>query len=63
MSAPQLRNGKKGVRRTPAKRAATPRKTEDLAERLGVALREQRAAIEREAATAAILRALSRSSR
>src|SRR5438132_1437824 len=65
MSAPRLGNGKKpgkkAARSTPKTRGRTNGKTEHLAARLGLALREHHAAVEQQAATAEILRALSRS--
>src|SRR5438874_10633807 len=65
MSAPPLGNGKKAgkkaARATPNTRAPIDGKAEHLAARLALALREQHAAVEQQAATAEILRALSRS--
>src|SRR5438132_10707631 len=65
MSEPRLGNGKKpgkkAARSTPKTRGRTNGKTEHLAARLGLALREHHAAVEQQAATAEILRALSRS--
>jgi GAF domain-containing protein/anti-sigma regulatory factor (Ser/Thr protein kinase) len=65
MSAPRLADGKKAgkkaARIAPKARARKDDKTEHLAARLGLALRECHAAVEQQAATAEILRALSRS--
>src|SRR5438445_12981692 len=60
MKAPRLGNGKKAVRTTKMGARAED-KAEHLAARLGLALREHQAAVEQQAATAEILRALSRS--
>src|SRR5438093_13104846 len=60
MKAPRLGNGKKAVRTTKIGARAED-KAEHLAARLGLALREHQAAVEQQAATAEILRALSRS--
>src|SRR5436190_19809459 len=62
MSAQRLGNGKKAARTRPKARARADDKTEHLAARLGLALREHHAAVEQQAATAEIFRALSRSS-
>ena len=63
MSAPRLGNGKKGTRAAAkAARGNGGDKSEHLAARLSLALREYRDAAEQQAATAEILRALSRSS-
>src|SRR5438093_9871243 len=61
MKVPRLGNGKKAVRTTKMGARAED-KAEHLAARLGLALREHHAAVEQQAATAEILRALSRSS-
>src|SRR5438874_9233648 len=65
MSAPPLGNGKKAgkkaARATPNTRAPIDGKAEHLAARLALALREHHAAVEQQAATAEILRALSHS--
>src|SRR5438309_645025 len=62
MSAPRLGNGKKATRTARKAPARTDERTEHLAARLALALREHHAAVEQQAATAEILRALSRSS-
>src|SRR5438132_13397319 len=64
MSTPRLGNGKNAGKKAARGQKARTRiddKAEHLAARVALALREQRAAVEQQAATAEILRALSRS--